>query len=85
MTLAELLRLDGVAKAYIPPREVRDTPELLRYRVSVVSLRMVLENKRRIESRQVIVYALNRANTNGFICWIDWVNRAQTAMRCESP
>jgi transposase len=44
-TLAELLRLDGIAKAYIPPREVRDMRELLRYRASVVSLRMGLKNK----------------------------------------
>jgi transposase len=44
-TLAELLRLDGIAKAYIPPREVRDVRELLRYRASVVSLRMGLKNK----------------------------------------
>ena len=44
-TLAELLRLDGIAKAYIPPQEVRDTRELLRYRASVVSLRMGLKNK----------------------------------------
>jgi transposase len=44
-TLAELLRLDGIAKAYIPPREVRDARELLRYRASVVSLRMGLKNK----------------------------------------
>ena len=44
-TLAELLRLDEIAKAYIPPREVRDMRELLRYRASVVSLRMGLKNK----------------------------------------
>ena len=44
-TLAELLRLDGIAKAYIPPREVRDARELLRYRASVVSLRTGLKNK----------------------------------------
>jgi transposase len=44
-TLAELLRLDGIAKAYIPPREVRDMREFLRYRASVVSLRMGLKNK----------------------------------------
>jgi transposase len=44
-TLAELLRLEGIAKAYIPPREVRDVRELLRYRASVVSLRMGLKNK----------------------------------------
>ena len=44
-TLAELLRLDGIAKAYIPPLHVRDVRELLRYRASVVSLRMGLKNK----------------------------------------
>jgi transposase len=44
-TLAELLRLDGIAKAYIPARELRDLRELLRYRASVVSLRMGLKNK----------------------------------------
>jgi transposase len=44
-TLAELLRLDGIPKAYIPPREVRDVREFLRYRASLVSLRMGLKNK----------------------------------------
>lgn len=44
-TLAELLRLDGIAKAYIPPREVRDVRELLRYRASLVSVRVGLKNK----------------------------------------
>jgi transposase len=44
-TLAELLRLDGIPQAYIPPREVRDVRELLRYRASLVALRMGLKNK----------------------------------------
>jgi transposase len=44
-TLAELLRLDGVPAAYIPPREVRDARELLRYRAALVSLRSGLKNK----------------------------------------
>lgn len=44
-TLAELLRLEGIPKAYIPPREVRDIRELLRYRASLVSIRVSLKNK----------------------------------------
>jgi transposase len=44
-TLAELLRLEGIPQAYIPPREVRDIRELLRYRASLVSLRMGVKNK----------------------------------------
>jgi transposase len=44
-TLAELLRLDGIPKAYIPPREVRDVRELLRYRASLVSIRVGIKNK----------------------------------------
>lgn len=44
-TLAELLRLDGIPKAYIPPQEVRDVRELLRYRASLVSVRVGLKNK----------------------------------------
>jgi transposase len=44
-TLAELLRLDGIPKAYIPPQEVRDIREWLRYRASLVSLRVGLKNK----------------------------------------
>jgi transposase len=44
-TLAELLRLEGIPKAYIPPREVRDIRELLRYRASLVSVRVGLKNK----------------------------------------
>ena len=43
-TLAELLRLDGIPKAYIPPREVRDIRELLRYRASLVSIRVGIKN-----------------------------------------
>ena len=38
-TLAHLLRADLVPAAYIPPRAVRDTRELLRYRASLVRLR----------------------------------------------
>jgi transposase len=44
-TLAELLRLDGIPKAYIPPREVRDIRELLRYRASLVSIRVRIKKK----------------------------------------
>lgn len=44
-TLAELLRLEGIPKAYIPPREIRDIRELLRYRAFLVSLRVGLKNK----------------------------------------
>ena len=40
-TLAELLRLDGIPRAYIPRREVRDIRELLRYRASLVSIELV--------------------------------------------
>lgn len=44
-TLAQLLRADLVPAAYIPPRAVRDTRELLRYRASVVRLRVQVKNK----------------------------------------
>ena len=44
-TLAELLRLGGIPKAYIPPREVRDIRESLRYRASLVSIRVGIKNK----------------------------------------
>lgn len=44
-TLAELLRLDGIPKAYIPPREIRDIRELLRYRASLVGIRVGIKNK----------------------------------------
>jgi transposase len=44
-TLAELLRLDGIPRAYIPPREIRDIRELLRYRASLVSIRVGIKNK----------------------------------------
>lgn len=44
-TLAHLLRADLVPAAYIPPRAVRDTRELLRYRASLVRLRVQLKNK----------------------------------------
>jgi transposase len=44
-TLAELLRLEGIPKAYIPPRGIRDIRELLRYRASLVSIRVGIKNK----------------------------------------
>jgi len=44
-TLAHLLRADLVPAAYIPPRTVRDTREILRYRSSLVRLRVQVKNK----------------------------------------
>lgn len=44
-TLTQLLRADLVPAAYIPPREVRDTREVLRYRASLVRLRTQGKNK----------------------------------------
>jgi transposase len=44
-TLADLLRLEGIPTAYIPPREIRDIRELLRYRASLVSIRVGVKNK----------------------------------------
>ncbi len=44
-TLAHLLRADLLPAAYIPPRPVRDTRELLRYRASLVRLRTQVKNK----------------------------------------
>lgn len=43
--LAQLLRADLIPTAYIPPRAVRDTRELLRYRAALVSLRTALKNR----------------------------------------
>jgi transposase len=43
--LAQLLRADLIPTAYIPPRAVRDTRELLRYRAALVSLRTILKNR----------------------------------------
>ncbi len=43
--LAHLLRTDLLPQAYIPPRQVRDQREVLRYRASLVSLRTGLKNK----------------------------------------
>ena len=43
-TLAQLLRADLVPAAYIPPRTVRDTRELLRYCASLVRLRTQVKN-----------------------------------------
>ena len=44
-TLAHLLRADLVPAAYIPPRAVRDTREILRSRASLVRLRTQVKNK----------------------------------------
>lgn len=44
-TLAHLLRADLVPAAYIPPRAIRDTRELLRYRASLVRVRTQVKNK----------------------------------------
>lgn len=43
--LAHLLRTDLLPTSYIPPREIRDIRETLRYRASLVSLRTAIKNK----------------------------------------
>lgn len=43
--LAHLLRANLLPEAYIPPREIRDIREILRYRASLVSLRTSIKNK----------------------------------------
>lgn len=43
--LAHLLRTDLLPCAYLPPREVRDTREILRYRACLVSLRTSVKNR----------------------------------------
>ncbi len=43
--MAHLLRADLLPAAYIPPRPVRDTRELLRYRASLVRFRTQVKNK----------------------------------------
>ena len=43
--LAHLERLDFLPEAYIPPREVRDNREALRYRISLVRARAVFKNR----------------------------------------
>lgn len=43
--LAHLLRTNLLPKSYIPPREVRDLREILRYRASLVRLRTQIKNK----------------------------------------
>ena len=55
-TIAHLLRSNLLPTAYIPPREVRDVKEILRYRASLVSLRVAIKNKvRAILSKNGIV------------------------------
>ena len=44
-TLAQLERTGFLPEAYIPPREVRDNRELLRYRMSLVRIRTGLKNR----------------------------------------
>ncbi len=44
-TLAQLLRADLVPAAYIPPREIRDLRELLRYRAALVRLQTMVKNR----------------------------------------
>lgn len=43
--LANLLRIDYVPRAYVPTREVRDLREILRYRASLVKLRIQVKNR----------------------------------------
>lgn len=44
-TLAQLLRADLIPSAYIPPREIRDLRELLRYRAALVRLQTMVKNR----------------------------------------
>jgi transposase len=43
--LAELTRIDLIPEVYIPPKEIRDIRELLRYRTGLVRYRTSLKNK----------------------------------------
>jgi transposase len=43
-TLAQLLRANLIPSAYIPPREIRDLRELLRYRAALVRLQTGVKN-----------------------------------------
>jgi transposase len=43
--LAHLLRTDLVPAAYIPPREIRDLRELLRYRAALVKVQTTIKNR----------------------------------------
>jgi transposase len=43
--LAHLLRANLLPTSYIPPREIRDVREVLRYRASLISLRTSIKNK----------------------------------------
>jgi transposase len=45
VTLAQLERTGFLPEAYIPPREIRDNREYLRYRLTLVRLRTGLKNK----------------------------------------
>lgn len=44
-TLAQLLRADLIPQSYIPPIEIRQLRELLRYRASLVGIRTKVKNK----------------------------------------
>jgi len=44
-TLAQLLRADLIPQSYIPPIEIRELRELLRYRASLVRIRTKVKNK----------------------------------------
>ena len=46
--LADLLRTNFLARAWIAPREVRDARELLRYRCSLVRIQSALTNRVRV-------------------------------------
>lgn len=43
--LARLTRLDMLPAAYVPPREIRDLRELLRYRAALVKIDTMLKNR----------------------------------------
>ncbi|GAH43583.1 unnamed protein product, partial [marine sediment metagenome] len=43
--LADLTRLDLIPRVHIPPKEIRDVRELLRYRTGLVRIRTSLKNK----------------------------------------
>ena len=45
LTLAKLLRSGFIAESYIPPRNIMDLRELVRYRAGLVRLRTMVKNK----------------------------------------
>jgi transposase len=69
--LAHLLRTNLIPQSYIPPREIRDLRELLRYRVGLIRIQTIMKNRiHAILSKNGLIFPFSNIFSNKGIKWL---------------